>query len=403
MSSGGSEETAQSMKSTLGPSTADDLISTRRTLHAHPELAFQETKTAQVIAGRLRQLGLDVREGVGRTGVVADWGRPGASPSLLLRAEMDALPIDEAEGSPFRSTQPGVMHACGHDGHMAMLLGVASELARRGSSFPGMVRFLFQPAEEIGQGAEAMLEAGALEGADWGGALSVHLRPFMTVGSIGICHGAAAARVGEFEVVVTGKGGHGGRPHVSVDALLGAVEVVAALQTLIPREVSAFEQAVLSVCSFHAGTAANVMPETARFEGTVRTASDEVYEYLFRRIHEIATAVGGGFRCAVEVERREMMPAVRNDPRVATLVREAAATVLGEDRVLDIEPVMAGDDVAYLFDRVPGCYIFLGSAHDDGRPPTPNHSPGWEFDERALEIGTSILLEAVERFMRDPS
>jgi amidohydrolase len=390
------------MTSTIGSSTADELISTRRAFHAHPELAFQETETARIIASRLRDLGLDVREGVGRTGVVADWGRPGTSPSLLLRAEMDALPIEEAEGSTFRSTRPGVMHACGHDGHMAMLLAVAAELVRRGDTFPGMVRFLFQPAEEIGQGAEAMLEAGALEGAEWGGALSVHLRPFLTVGSIGICRGAAAARVGEFEVVVTGKGGHGGRPHVSVDALLGAVEIVAALQTLIPREVSAFEQAVLSVCSFHAGTAANVMPETARFEGTVRTASDEVYENLFRRIEEVATAVGGGFRCEVEVQRREMMPAVRNDPETATLVREAATAIVGEDKVLDIEPVMAGDDVAYLFDRVPGCYIFLGSAHDDGRPPTPNHSPGWTFDERALEIGTSVLVETVERFMRDP-
>jgi amidohydrolase len=391
------------MTSMMGSSTADDLISMRRAFHAHPELAFQETETAGIIASRLRDLGLEVREGVGRTGIVADLGRPGTSPSILLRAEMDALPIEEAEGSPFRSTRPGVMHACGHDGHMAMLLGVAARLAGRGDTFPGMVRFLFQPAEEIGQGAEAMLEAGALEGAEWGGALSVHLRPFMTVGSIGICRGAAAARVGEFEVVVTGKGGHGGRPHVSVDALLGAVEIVAALQTLIPREVSAFDQAVLSVCSFHAGTAANVMPETARFEGTVRTASDEVYENLFRRIEEVATAVGGGFRCAVEVQRRETMPAVRNDPGTATLVRDAAAAIVGEDKVLDIEPVMAGDDVAYLFDRVPGCYIFLGSAHDDGRPPTPNHSPSWTFDERALEIGTSVLVEAVERFMRDPA
>jgi amidohydrolase len=388
--------------SRIGSSATAELIATRRDLHAHPELAFEETRTAGIVAGRMRELGLAVREGVGRTGVVADLGRPGHGPNLLLRAEMDALPVEEAEGSPFRSTRPGVMHACGHDGHTAVLLAVAAELAGRRGSVPGLVRFLFQPAEEIGAGAEAMLEAGALEGADWDGMLALHLRPFMTVGRIGICTGAAAARVGEFEVAVTGKGGHGGRPHVSIDALLAGVEIVSALQTLIPREVSAFDPAVLSVCSFHAGTAANVMPEVARFEGTVRTAGDEVYEQLFRRIEEVATAIGRGFRCTVEVRRREMMPAVRNDPEVATLARAAAAAVVGQERVLEVEPVMAGDDVAYFFERVPGCYVFVGSAHDDGRPPAPNHSPGWDFDEGALEIGASVLLEAVEQFMRNP-
>ena len=161
--------------------------------------------------------------------------------------------------------------------------------------------------------------------------------------------------------------------------------------------MSALDSAVLSVCSFHAGTAANVMPETARFEGTVRAASDEVYERLFRRIHEVSRSVGSAFRCAVEVERRELMPPVRNDPKVADLVRTAAEAVVGEDRVIDIEPVMAGDDVAHFFDRVPGCYVFLGSVHDDGRAPPPNHSPSWDFDERAREIGASIALRAIEQ------
>jgi amidohydrolase len=388
--------------STIDPKTLDELVGTRRDLHRHPELAFEETRTAGIVARRLRDLGLEVREGVGRTGVVADLGRPGLGPNMLLRAEMDALPLVEVEGSPFRSTRTGVMHACGHDGHTAVLLAVARELSRRGEELRGLVRFLFQPAEEVGAGATAMLEAGALDGADWGGALALHLRPFMTVGSIGICRGAAAARVGEFEIDVTGKGGHAGRPHVSIDALLAGVEIVSALQSVIPREVSAFEPAVLSVCSFHAGTAANVMPEVARMAGTVRTSTDDVYEYLFGRMDDMATAIGRGFRCSVELRRREMMPAVRNDPRMAGLAREAAAAVVGEDRVLEVEPVMAGDDVARLFERVPGCYVFLGAAHDD-RPPAPNHSPGWDFDERALEIGASVLLEAVERFMRSPA
>jgi amidohydrolase len=380
----------------------EELVSTRRELHAHPELAFDETRTASVVARRLLDLGLDVREGVGRTGVVADLGRPGSGSRVLLRAEMDGLPVDEAEGSPFRSTRPGVMHACGHDGHMAVLLAVAAELARRPEPVPGLVRLLFQPAEEIGAGAEAMLDDGALDGGEWDAMLAIHLRPFLGVGHVGVCRGSATARVGEFAIDVRGTGGHGGRPHVSTDALLAAVEIVSALQTLISREISALDSAVLSVCSFHAGTAANVMPEIAHVEGTVRAASDEVYERLFRRIDEVSSSVGDAFRCAVAVERREMMPPVRNDPRVADRVRRAAAAVVGTERVIEIEPVMAGDDVAYFFDRVPGCYIFVGSAHDDGRPPAPNHSPSWDFDERALEVGANVVLRAIEDLLGSP-
>lgn len=385
----------------LSSRAVDELIATRRDLHRHPELAFKETRTAAIVSRRLRALGLRVREGVGETGVVADLDGGGRGPKLVLRAEMDALPLQEAEGSEFRSTRSGVMHACGHDGHTAMLLCVASELARSGQ-VEGLVRFVFQPAEEIGAGAQAMLEDGTLDGADWDGAIAVHLRPFMTVGSIGICDGNAAARVGEFEINVTGTGGHGGRPHVSTDALLAAAEIVTALQTLVPREVSALDSAVMSVCSFHAGAAANVIPEVASFAGTVRSASDDVYEYLYDRIDELATAIGRGFRCQIEMRRREMMPAVNNHPRMARLAREAAAAVVGVDQVLKVEPVMAGDDVALFFQRIPGCYIFLGAAHDDGRDPSANHSPGWDFDERALVIGASVLLEAVDRFRTQP-
>jgi amidohydrolase len=379
-------------------SAPDELISIRRDLHAHPELAFEETRTASVIARRLRELGLDVREGVGRTGIVADLGRAGTGPNLLLRAEMDGLPVEEAEGSPFRSTRPGAMHACGHDGHMAMLIAVAGELARRADPASGLIRFVFQPAEEIGAGAEAMLKDGVLDGAEWDAMLAIHLRPFLTVGSVGVCTGAATARVGEFEVDVKGRGGHGGRPHVSIDALLAGVQIVSSLQALIAREVSAFDQAVLSVCSFHAGSAANVIPEEAHFEGTVRAASDEVYERLFRRIDEVSSSVGQAFRCAVGTVRREMMPPVLNDPDVADVVRSASASVVGARNVVEIEPVMAGDDIAYFFEQVPGCYIFVGSVSDDGRAATPNHSPGWEFDERALEIGASVLLEAIRSY-----
>jgi metal-dependent amidase/aminoacylase/carboxypeptidase family protein len=182
--------------------TLDDLVSIRRDLHAYPELAFEETRTASVVAARLRALGLTVREQVGRTGVVADLGREGAGPNLIVRAEMDALPVSEPEGGAFRSTIPGVMHACGHDAHMAILLGVAAELSRRSEPFPGLTRFVFQPAEEIGAGAQAMIDDGALDGARWDAILAVHLRPFLPVGEIGICRGSAMAKVGEFQVDV---------------------------------------------------------------------------------------------------------------------------------------------------------------------------------------------------------
>jgi amidohydrolase len=385
----------------LDPATADELVATRRDLHRHPELAFEETRTARVVAARLRDLGFDVKENVGRTGVVADIGTHGG-PGVILRAEMDALPVEEAGDRSFKSTRPGVMHACGHDGHTAILLAIGRELARQDADLGGRVRLIFQPAEETGQGALAMIEDGALEGGEWTGALSLHLRPFMTAGSIGICRGAAAARVGEFDVEVTGTGGHGGRPHVSTDALLAGVEIVSALQTIIPREVSALDSAVLSVCSFHGGAAANVMPASVAFSGTVRTAKDEVYEQLLGRAEELAVAIGRGFRCSVEMGVREMMPAVINDPKIAAAARDAAAAVVGADRVLDVEPVMAGDDVARMFQRVPGCYVFLGAAHDDGRPPAPNHSPIWDFDERVLSIGASVLIEVVERLLTSP-
>jgi amidohydrolase len=244
-----------------------------------------------------------------------------------------------------------------------------------------------------------MLEDEALDDFSWDAAIAVHLRPFTSVGSVGICDGAATARVGEFALTVFGSGGHGGRPHVSTDALLTAAEIVTAVQTVIPREVSPFEPAVVSVCTFQAGSAPNVIPDVAHLGGTIRAASDEVYEYLFGRLEGLAMAIGEGFRCRTELRRRDTMPAVRNHPRMVELVRSAAADVVGQDQVLAIEPVMAGDDVALIFQQVPGCYLFLGAAHDDGRAPAPNHSPSWDFDERAMIVGAEVMLGVVDRLM----
>ena len=385
---------------TLSPAAVEDLIATRRDFHRHPEVAFNEKRTSAIVISRMKALGLRVRENLGRTGLIADLGAEGSGPNIVLRAEMDALPVQEAE-SEIQSMQPGIMHACGHDAHTAIMLAVASELAES-ESLDGLVRFVFQPAEEIGAGARAMLEDGALEGIPWHGALAVHFRPFMSAGAVGICSDVATARVGEFTLEVTGTGGHGGRPHVGTDPLLAAAEIVTALQTLISREVSALDAAVLSVCSFHAGTAPNVIPDTSVLEGTLRSTSERVYEYLFDRLDQVASAVAEGLRCRAVVTRRDMMPMVRNDPLMVELVRDAAAEIVGPGQTLVVEPVMAGDDVALFFERIPGCYIFLGAAHNDGRPPTPNHSPIWDFDEQAMAVGASVVLGAVKRLMSLP-
>lgn len=382
----------------LSPSAVERLMETRRDLHRHPELAFEEIRTAAIVAERLRTLGVPVTEGVGRTGVVATLEGALPGPTLLLRAEMDALPLDELTDVPFASARPGVMHACGHDGHTAILLEVAEALASRRASLPGRVRLVFQPAEEIGAGAEAMVAAGALGDPPPDAALALHLHAHIPAGTIGICRGAAAAHVSEFEVTVRGRGGHGAFPHTAVDAVLAGAEIVTSLQTIVPREVSALERAVLSVCEFHAGTAFNIIPEIARLGGTIRSANPQVHELLVRRTEEMVRAVAGAFRCEVDLRHRRMMPPVMNDEAMSELVG-LVATQAGAGDVVAADPVMAGDDLALFFERVPGCYLFVGAAHTDGRRQTPHHSPHWDIDEGALELGANVLLAASERFL----
>jgi len=366
----------------------DSLVAIRRDLHRHPELAFSETRTASIAAGELRRLGLEAREGVGKTGVTADFGLAGA-PRVMIRADMDALPLTEENGVAYASESPGRMHACGHDGHVAVGLAVARRLLERPPK--GAFRSLFQPAEEAGGGAEAMARDGVLDGVS--AALGIHLWNQLPVGKIGLVSGAQMASVDEFEVVLTGPGGHGAAPNETRDPVVAASRLVEALQGIVAREISPFEPAVVTVGSIHGGSAFNIIPKEVRLLGTARSFSDEVARRIPEKLSRISESVAAAHGLACRIEYRRINRATVNDAATAALVAEAVERVLGPGSVVETRK-MGGEDMSVYLDRVPGCFFFVGSALEG--PHRPNHSPVFDFDERALAVGT-LVLEAAAR------
>jgi amidohydrolase len=375
----------------------DDLVALRREFHRHPELAYQETRTAARVAAFLDGAGLHVRTGVGGTGLVATAGRdaPGAR-TVLLRVDLDGLPIQEASDAPYASREPGRMHACGHDGHTAMGAVAARILGAR--ALPGRVRVLFQPAEEGESGAQAVVRDGALEGVDL--ALGIHLWNEMPVGTLGVKAGPLMAAVDRLRIVVHGRGGHGAKPHRSADPVVAAAHVITALQTIVAREASPLQSAVVTIGSIHGGEAFNVIPDEVVLTGTLRTFDAELRRSLPERITRIAAGVAGALRCRAEVEVTAGNPAVINDVRVAEIARRAAVRVVGAARVIEPEPTMGGEDMAVYFERVPGCFVFVGSANPDKGLDQPHHSPRFDFDEDALAVGCEFLLQAAEEALR---
>ena len=366
----------------------ETMIAVRRDLHRHPELGFEETRTAGVVRDRLEALALAPRGGVGRTGVVADFGDADA-PRVMVRADMDALPLTEETGAPFASAEPGRMHACGHDGHVAIGLAVAERLARHSAG--AAYRSLFQPAEEGAGGARAMVDDGALDGV--AAALGVHLWNPLPVGKIGLVAGAQMAAVDEFEIVVRGPGGHGAAPHETADPVLAAARLVDGLQTIVAREISPLDSAVVTVAAIHGGTAFNIIPKEVRLTGTARSFSAEAHAALPGKITRIAEGISHACGVTAEVAYRRINDATVNDPRVAELVAETAEDLLGPGAVVETR-TMGGEDMSVYLRRVPGCFFFVGS----GLPGAyrPHHSPVFDFDERALAVGT-LLLEAAAR------
>jgi amidohydrolase len=369
----------------------DDIIALRRDVHRHPELAWSERRTAERIASFLKGSPLDLRTGLGGTGVLAE-AKGDASRTLLLRVDMDALPIQEDSHSPHASEVPGVMHACGHDGHVAM--GAAAARLTAGRRAPLNVRVLFQPAEEGEGGAQAMVAAGAMDGVAV--AVGVHLWNELPVGTLGVKAGPLMAAVDRLRIVVRGRGGHGGKPHRSADPVVAAAPVITALQTIVSREVPPTLAAVVTLGSVHGGQAFNVIPDDVTLLGTIRTFDAALRRSIPERVTRIASGIAEALGCRAEVEVRPGNPPVVNDVRVAELARRAAARVVGEENVVEPEPTMGGEDMAVYFERAPGCFVFVGSANPARGLDQPHHSPRFDFDEDALLVGTQFLLEVAQ-------
>ncbi len=372
------------------------LVAWRREIHAHPELGFRETHTAARVAEVLTGLGYRVRTGVGRTGVVAERGE--GYPVIAIRADMDALPIQEANDVPYASRVPGVMHACGHDAHTAIALGVAKLLADE--SFPGTVRLLFQPAEEVADeeglsGAPRMIQDGAMEGVD--AALALHVDPSVRAGDIVLETGPSSAGVDTFYTTILGSGGHGASPHKAVDPIYIAAHVVLALHGIVSRRLDPMAPAVISIGSIHGGHADNVIPDRVELTGTIRYMKPEVQRQIHAEIEralQIARVLGGDYELHLEIGYPPMM----NDARIVELFRKVALDLLGEEHIQPPHPGMGAEDFGYFSELAPGAMLGLGCRIE--RDERVAHSPRFDIDERCLPVGAAILAEAALRLLQ---
>jgi amidohydrolase len=378
--------------------TFDDLVALRRELHRHPELSNQEHRTQQFVLNHLASSGIAARP-LGNTGVGAIIHGRRAGRVLLLRADLDALPITEETGAPYCSENPGVMHACGHDAHTAMLLMTAKLLATRGIE-SGAVKLLFQPAEEFGNGAQQMIDAGILKDPDVDGSLTLHVWSEYGIGQVVALDGPAMASLVQFRLIVTGKGVHAASPERGIDPILAACQVVSAAQSLVSRRTSPHDVAVLSFTSFNAGTTFNVIPDQAVLLGTIRAFRKEIRDAIKEGLVRVSAAVAESMGAAAAVEFVEENDPVVNDPAIAALVRTVAAEIVGPERIISPHPLMPGEDISLIHQRVPGVIAFLGCGAADGSS-FPQHHPRFDIDERVLPIGVDIATRFVARFLEE--
>jgi hippurate hydrolase len=372
----------------------EEMTGWRRDIHAHPELGFEENRTAGLVADRLRAFGCDVHTGIGKTGVVGVLRVGGAKKSIGLRADMDALPIQEANSFDHRSKRDGKMHACGHDGHTTMLLGTAKYLAET-RNFDGTVHFIFQPAEEGIGGAQAMIADGLFDKFPCDTVFGMHNRPGLALGKFAVRSGAMMAGGGFFDIDITGKGAHGARPESSVDSVLVAAHLTTALQSIVSRNASPVETAVLSVTKIHSGDAYNVIPQTARLSGTVRAFSRETMALVERSMKRIAKGVAEGFGATATVDFRVIFAPTVNNTEEAAFVAGICDAVVGAENVERNPPlIMASEDFSFMLEKVPGCYFNVGVGA--GENVCEVHNPGYDFNDAALPLGTSAFARIVE-------
>ncbi|HEY5270544.1 MAG TPA: amidohydrolase [Anaerolineales bacterium] len=376
--------------------------SMRRDFHTHPELGFQEVRTAGIVARELTALGLEVHTGVGGTGVVAllEGAKPG--PVVLVRADMDALPIREETGAPYASQNPGVMHACGHDGHTAVLLTVAKMLNAHRRELAGTVKIMFQPAEEGMGGAVKMIEAGLLENPKVDVALALHVWNEKPVGWVGIAGGPVMAGAEIFKIKVQGKGGHGAVPHLAVDPILAAAQIVSALQGIVARNIAPLQTAVVSVCTIHGGETFNVIPPAVEMTGTIRTFEPVVRTRVLERFEKTVHSIAEGMGCQAVIDLQILTPATVNQPDTAVRIQAVARRLFPEADVDTTNYItMGSEDFAFVLEKVPGCFFFIGSANPEKGLDAGHHHPKFDIDEAALPRGAALMAAAITDMLKN--
>ncbi len=370
----------------------DELATIRHDIHANPELGLEEHRTADLVARKLEEWGIEVHRGVGKTGVVGVL-RNGSGPAIGLRADMDALPMDEETNLPYSSRNAGRMHACGHDGHTTMLLGAAKYLSET-RNFNGTVNFIFQPGEEGIGGALAMLEDKLFERFPCEAIFGMHNRPGMPVGQYAICPGVGMAGGAFFDINITGKGAHGARPEESIDPVLVACHIGAALQSIVSRNVRPSSTAIVSITRIQAGEAYNVIPQTATLAGTVRSMQRENLALVETNMKRLATSIAAGFGAEASVDYRLIFAPLVNDAQQVQAIADAAADLVGNDKVdRNKPPAMASEDFSFMMEKVPGAYINIGNGEDSA----PVHNPAYNFNDAAIPFGVALYARLTER------
>ncbi len=386
-------------------SEATDLLPFTRSLrlqfHEYPELSFQETKTATIVAEILREFGFSVQTDVGKTGVVGLMEGASDKPVFLLRFDMDALPIQEENDRDYCSKVPGVMHACGHDAHTAVGLTIARLINEHKDELPGTYKLIFQPAEEIGQGADAMIDEGVLNDPIPEYALGIHVWNDKPTGWYGITGGPVMAGSDTLTINISGRGGHGALPHLTADPIVASAQIISALQSVISRNISPLDSGVVSVTMVHGGTAENIIPPAVTFKGTIRSFSLKVRERIIQRVIDLSQSTAKGFGCEAEVSINQSTHPVINNPEVASIVRSELQLLKPDAQIDSSYQTMGSEDMASFLNRIPGVFIFVGSAKPEEGKDFPHHHPRFDIDENCLPAASALLLETCKALAKN--